>query len=153
MAAAIFLSPSFSSPGHGFSIRRGRLSFAFSLRALNGDDSSSSEERARVSLKDLDDQLSSPAPPRPAREIKIEDEPKIPPSKGSLPVLSDGLLLYIAGGLFLLTIVNNLLFYFFVDRPNRDAQISKEAKKSDSVSPSGAEKNMVAPQPQAGSEM
>ncbi|KAI5067932.1 hypothetical protein GOP47_0016277 [Adiantum capillus-veneris] len=91
-----------SAAGYGFPLRRGGLPSSFSLRVSNGDDSRSSEERARTTLKELDDQLSSgdapPRPrPRPLPGIGTEIE-KPAPVKGSVPVLSDGLLVYIAGG-------------------------------------------------------
>ncbi|MCO5563238.1 hypothetical protein L7F22_016875 [Adiantum nelumboides] len=152
MAAAYFSKSSFSSAaGHGLCLRRGRLPPSFLSRAVNGDDSSSSEKRARISLKDLDDQLASPPRPRPPPGIETEESKKPAPVKGSLPVLSDGLLLYIAGALFFITLVNNVIFHFFVERPNQNSEITREKKLDSKTSRLG--KSLVAPEPQARTEM
>eukprot|EP00250_Pteridium_aquilinum_P006600 c16486_g1_i1 orf=52-534(-) len=160
MAAANLSRPLFTCQlrGHGFlSRKRCRI---LSLRAFNGDSSISPEERAKKALKELDDQLSevnqtsSPSSPRPLPGVESWDDPKRATSKGSLPELSDGFLLFLTGGLLMLTVVNNLLFYLFVELPSRKPQPTQqtmeERLESGKLSVDGSK---AAPQPQAGSAM
>lgn len=164
MAAASFsrqlLNPQLRRPGFFTNRRMCNPFSALSPRAVNGDREQSPEEEARKGLKQLDEQLferSSPSSPRPRNPFfgaEIDDLQKKATSKGSLPDFSDGFILFLGGGLILLTIVNNFLFYYFIERPAQESQVTVQSagKKSESRT-SSVDGITEALRPQASTDM
>ncbi|KAH7440470.1 hypothetical protein KP509_04G109400 [Ceratopteris richardii] len=134
------------SCAYSFSRNKERLPLCSCLCAQKGDEwQSSSNEQVRTSLKDLDEQLLSSTPVLPRQFPDIEEINTVEggTSKPQWPEFSTGSLIYIAGGLFLLTVVNNLLYYLFLELPNKNSEISQE--KNLSLRTSNVDSQIVAP--------
>lgn len=106
------------------------LSSLIRIRASSNEDSPQAQDPAKLALQQLDQQLSvlsqrTTPPPRPISGTENEAPVKLK-TRAEFEI-TDGFLVFAGVGLLLLTVVNNLLFYTFIENPQRAAETSKTA--------------------------